>query len=190
MQLPPRSQSALTAWRLTSPQECLTACLVLSLSQLRTKKDILATAGCTTSSVILQELATPGQQVDRLQKTKYPWSGKTEPSAKRISKHSPPSTQESQQASSATKAWSLRKCKLGETSSRTLEKQSSHLPRAVGGRTSMAERRMAMAVASMQKELSDRAKAKGAKRHCYLECRLRVNRPIGNANCHRHSRRN
>ena len=32
----------------------------------------------------------------------------------------------------------------------------------VGGRTSMAERRMAMAVASMQKELSDRAKAKGA----------------------------
>ena len=34
-----------------------------------------------------------------------------------------PSTQESQQASSATKAWSLRKCKLGETSSRTLEKQ-------------------------------------------------------------------
>ena len=46
------------------------------------KKDISATAGCTTSSVILQELATPGQQVDRLQKTKYPWSGKTEPSAK------------------------------------------------------------------------------------------------------------
>ena len=32
----------------------------------------------------------------------------------------------------------------------------------VGGRTTIAERRMAMAVASMQKELSDRAKAKGA----------------------------
>ena len=32
----------------------------------------------------------------------------------------------------------------------------------IGGRTSMAERRMAMAVASMQKELSDRAKSKGA----------------------------
>ena len=31
----------------------------------------------------------------------------------------------------------------------------------VGGRTSMAERRMAMAIASMQKELSDRAKALG-----------------------------